>query len=83
MIHIKNFDSNLLKIDKTSYKNIEIYYIGYIKMKDLDYINNHGVNRLYYLWINQMDALKKAMEIDILSLVSDDKNNDTESWGKS
>ena len=82
MIHIKNFDSSLLKIDKTSYKNIEIYYIGYIKMKDLDYINNHGVNRLYYLWINQMDALKKAMEIDILSLVSDDKNNDTESWGK-
>ena len=49
MIHIKNFDSSLLKIDKTSYKNIEIYYIGYIKMKDLDYINNHGVNRLYYL----------------------------------
>ena len=82
MIHIKNFDSSLLKIDKTSYKNIEIYYIGYVKMKDLDYINNHGVNRLYYLWINQMDALKKAMEIDILSLVSDDKNNDTESWGK-
>ena len=82
MIHIKNFDSSLLKIDKTSYKNIEIYYIGYIKMKDLDYINNHGVNRLYYLWINQMDALEKAMEIDILSLVSDDKNNDTESWGK-
>ena len=82
MIHIKNFDSSLLKIDKTSYKNIEIYYIGYIKMKDLDYINNHGVNRLYYLWINQMDTLKKAMEIDILSLVSDDKNNDTESWGK-
>ena len=82
MIHIKNFDSSLLKIDKTSYKNIDIYYIGYIKMKDLDYINNHGVNRLYYLWINQMDALKKAMEIDILSLVSDDKNNDTESWGK-
>ena len=82
MIHIKNFDSSLLKIDKTSYKNIEIYYTGYIKMKDLDYINNHGVNRLYYLWINQMDALKKAMEIDILSLVSDDKNNDTESWGK-
>ena len=65
MIHIKNFDSSLLKIDKTSYKNIEIYYIGYIKMKDLDYINNHGVNRLYYLSINQMNTLKKAMEIDI------------------
>ena len=30
MIHIKNFDSNLLKIDKKSFKNIAIYYIYYI-----------------------------------------------------
>ena len=28
MINIKNFDSNLLKIDKESYKNVDIYYIG-------------------------------------------------------
>ena len=34
MINIKNFDSNLLKIDKTSYKNIDIYYIGDITMKN-------------------------------------------------
>ena len=27
MINIKNFDSNLLKIDKKSYKNIDIYYV--------------------------------------------------------
>ena len=39
MINIKDFDSNLLKIDKKSYKNIDIYYIGYITMKDSDYIN--------------------------------------------
>ena len=26
-INIKNFDSNLLKIDKKSYKNTDIYYI--------------------------------------------------------
>ena len=26
----KNFDVKLLKIDKKSYKNIDIYYIGYI-----------------------------------------------------
>ena len=25
MINIKNFDSNLIKIDKKSYKNIDIY----------------------------------------------------------
>ena len=33
MINIKNFDSTLLKIDKKSYKNIDIYYIGYITIK--------------------------------------------------
>ena len=44
MINIKNFDSKLLKIDKKSYKNINIYYIGYITMKDFDYVNSHSVN---------------------------------------
>ena len=33
MINIKDFDPNLLKIDKKSYKNIDIYYIGYITVK--------------------------------------------------
>ena len=49
MINIKNFDSDLLKIDKTSYKNIDIYYIGYITMKHLDYVNIHSVNLLYFI----------------------------------
>ena len=30
IIHLKDFDGKLLKIDKKSYKNINIYYIGYI-----------------------------------------------------
>ena len=41
MTNIENFDSNLLKIDKTSYRNIDIYYIGYITFKrsdDYEYI---------------------------------------------
>ena len=38
MINIKDFDSNLLKIDKKSYKNIDIYYIGYNVMKDSNYL---------------------------------------------
>ena len=33
MINIEDFDSSLLKIDKKSYKNIDIYCIGYIVMK--------------------------------------------------
>ena len=35
IINLKNFESNLLKIDKKHYKGIDIYYIGYIMMKKL------------------------------------------------
>ena len=35
-INIKDFESNLLKIDKKSYKNIGIYNIGYITIKKND-----------------------------------------------
>ena len=35
MINIKKFDSNLLKIDEKSYKDIGIYNIGYITIKKL------------------------------------------------
>ena len=30
---LKDFDAKLLKTDKKSYKNIDIYYIGYITIK--------------------------------------------------
>ena len=33
MINIKNFHSNLLKVNKKSYKDIDIYSIGYITIK--------------------------------------------------
>ena len=33
MINLKNFDLNLLEIDKKSYKDIDIYYVGYITIK--------------------------------------------------
>ena len=33
IIDIENFDSNLLKIDKKSYKDIDIFIIGYVKKK--------------------------------------------------
>ena len=34
MINIKDFDLNLLKIEKNSYKDISIFNIGYIKIKN-------------------------------------------------
>ena len=35
IINIDEFDSNLLKIDKKSYKDIDIYYTGYITIKKI------------------------------------------------
>ena len=35
IINIKNFDPNEIKIDEKSNKNIFIYYIGYVLIKDL------------------------------------------------
>ena len=47
MINIKIFDSSLLKINKKSYKNIGIYYIGYTTIKSIsDYENINSVNPL-------------------------------------
>ena len=47
MINIKDFNSNLLKIDKKQYKSIDIYYMAYIAMKDFDNVNINSVNPLY------------------------------------
>ena len=48
MIDIKIFHSNLLKIDKKSYKDINTYYIGYIMIKKFgDCENIHKMNPLY------------------------------------
>ena len=50
MIDIKKFQPNLLKIHKKPYKDIDIYYIGYITIKKIsDYENIHSVNPLYLI----------------------------------
>ena len=47
MINIKNFHSNLLKVDKKSHEDIDICYIGYFMTKKFsDYENIHSVNSL-------------------------------------
>ena len=40
MINITKFDSNLLKIDKKSYKDIGIYNVGDITVKKIDDCEN-------------------------------------------
>ena len=56
LIDIRNFHSNLLKIDKKSHRDFDIYYIGYNTIKklsnyncncDCDFENVRSVNPLY------------------------------------
>ena len=50
IIDLDNFDARLLKIDKKSYKDIDIYNIGYITKKKIDDCKNiNNVNPLYLL----------------------------------
>ena len=56
MINIKNFDQNLLKIDKKSYKSIDIYYTGYISIKVIgDSESIHSVSPFYFI-ISEVDG---------------------------
>ena len=47
---MKNFDSNNIKIDKKSCKSILIYYIGYVTIKNLKFIQINSVNPLYIIF---------------------------------
>ena len=50
MIDIKTFDSKMLKLDKKSYKNLDIYNIGYVTSKKNGYgYDINSVNPLYLL----------------------------------
>ena len=60
IIDLESFKSNLLKIDKKSYKDIGIYNIGYITIKKLMIMKIFTVYILCIcLLITEADILKK------------------------
>ena len=66
IIDLKNFDARLLKIDKKSYKNIDIYYIGYITIKKIDdYESIYSVNPLHLRIFHASGNIEGKMEINI------------------
>ena len=76
-INIKNFDSNLLKIDKKSYKNVEIYNSGHITIKNIsDYESIHSVNPLYLI-VGKVDGwIQGSNENKYLVFTCTDKNKE-------
>ena len=82
ILNIEEFNSGFLKIDKKSYKDIDIYYIGYILMKKIgDYENIYSVNPSY-LTIGKIDGHikenngNKYLVFDTTELHSTDKNKE-------
>ena len=66
IIHIKEFDSNLLKIDKKSNKDIDISYTGYITIKKVDnYENIYSVNPLYLITGEVDGHIEEKMGVSI------------------
>ena len=86
MINIEDFDSNLMKIEQKLYKNVDIYYIGYIIIKKIDdYENIYSVNPLYLI-IGIVDGfIEEKNESKYLVFDSTDVNKEvlkvyTELW---
>ena len=48
IINIESFEPNNIKIDEKSYKNILIYYIGYVTIQK--YVKIYSVNPLYLVF---------------------------------
>ena len=53
-INLKDFDARLLKTDKKDYKEIDIYYLGYVTVKKIATCNNISSVNPLYLMINEM-----------------------------
>ena len=74
IVDIKNVHSDLLKIDKKSHKDINIYYISYITIKKFDDCENiHSVNPFYLIIHSATGHLKEKNGEKYLVLDSTDK----------
>ena len=69
-------DPSLLKIDKKSYKNIGIYNIGYITMKNSDFVNIYGVNPLFLIIGKADGSMKEKNGNKYLTFASTNKSNE-------
>ena len=63
IINIESFNPNNIKIDENSYKNILIYYIGYVTIKE--YVKICSVNPSYFMIIYVNRQFEKLMETNI------------------
>ena len=65
-----SFDPNNIKIDEESYRNILIYYIWYVTIKDLEYLKIDSVNLLYLNLSKVKGYFEEINENKYLTLVA-------------
>ena len=77
LIDLKDFDAELLKIEKKSYKNIDIYYIAYSTfIKIGDYWSNFTLNPLYLDIAHASGYIEEKNKDKYLIFDSNDENKE-------
>ena len=77
MINIENLDPNKIKIIEKSYKNVPIYHIGYVMVKDLSYATINSLNPLHLI-VNKLNGyIQERNGNKYLMLVPSDKYKNT------
>ena len=72
----KRFDPNKIKMNEKSYKNILIYYIEYLMIKDSKSVKINSVNSLYLI-INKVNEYFEVInENKYLKLVPTNESKD-------
>ena len=87
IINIKSFDPNNIKIDENSLKNILIYFIGYVTIKDSKYKKINGVIPSHFIFGKVNGYFEEINGNKELVLVSTDESKEIiqkyeEMWSK-
>ena len=76
-INLKGFDARLLRVDKKDYKEIDIYYIGYVTViKIANCSNINSVNPLYLIINEMVSHFEEKSENKYLVLDDVDENKE-------
>ena len=76
IINIKNFDPNNIKMDEKSYKNILIYNIAYVTIKDLKYMKINSVNLLHLIFNKVNEYFEEINGNKYLMIVSTNESKE-------
>ena len=74
IINIENFNPNNIKIDEKSNKNIFIYYIGYMTVKE--FVKIYSVNPMYLIRRNVNGYFEEINESKYLAVVPNNESKE-------